>query len=158
MLTTEQLYVKALKKQMVVWRRDWTKNGWTEDRLGKMMQEFVSNEKLCAEIVRISLLMSGDVGNEDDILEMIGDTFELIESLMRQFPLDMPVVWRYLMDGVRYGTDEDPMNIHYDIASVKRKIRNIPTGDTDMTVQNADDDRLRPRAELRSLLLQMQSL
>ena len=62
------------------------------------------------------------------------------------------------MDGVRYGTDEDPMNIHYDIASIKKKIRNIPTGDTDMTVQNADGDGLLPRAEMRSLLLQMQSL
>ena len=128
---------------------------------GKMMQEFVSNEKLCAEIVRISLLMCGDVGSEDDILEMFEHTFVLIESLMRQFPLDMPVVWRYLMDGVRYGTDADhgtdadPMDIHYDIASIKEEIRKMLTSDTDMTVQS---DGLRPRAEMRSLLLQMQSL
>ena len=35
MLTTEQLYIKALKNQMAVWRSKWAENGWTEDRLGK---------------------------------------------------------------------------------------------------------------------------
>jgi hypothetical protein len=43
----------------------WEENGWTEDRLKKIMQEFVSNQKLYAEIVRISLLMSGNVAFYD---------------------------------------------------------------------------------------------
>jgi hypothetical protein len=68
MLLTQQLYMKTLKNQMVQWRRDWTKNGWTEDRLRKMMREFVSNEKLFAEIVRTSLLVCVDVVKESEVL------------------------------------------------------------------------------------------
>jgi len=149
MMSTEQLYIKALQQQFGEWRKQLVQNGWTEDRFRKMMQEFVSNEKLYAEIVRISLLMSDDVGNEGDVLGMIESTMELIESLMRQFHLDMPVAWRYLMDGVIYGTNEDQMRISYDIASVKSRIR------TDLTPQGGS---IIQKAEMQSLLLQMQSL
>jgi len=148
-MSTEQLYIKALQQQFGEWRKQLVQNGWTEDRFRKMMQEFVSNEKLYAEIVRISLLMSDDVGNEGDVLGMIESTMELIESLMRQFHLDMPVAWRYLMDGVIYGTNEDQMRISYDIASVKSRIR------TDLTPQGGS---IIQKAEMQSLLLQMQSL
>jgi hypothetical protein len=157
MLSTEQLYIKALKQHMVEWRKQWVQNGWTEDRLRKVMQEFVSNEKLYAEIVRISLLMSDDVGNEGDVLGMIESTMEMIESLTRQFNLDVPVAWRYLMDSVIYGTDADRMRIYYDIAYVKSNIRQIQgnSPNTDLTAQGG---KIIQKAEMQSLLLQMQSL
>jgi hypothetical protein len=146
MLMTQRLYIKALKKQMGVWR---TK--WTEDRLRKMMQEFVSNEKLYTEIVRTSLLMCNDVEDEGEILIVFECNFEMIESMMSQFHLDVPVAWRYVMDGVKYGTDEDPTRIDYDIAAVKRNIR-----DMHPTAQGAND--LQPHADMQSRLLQMQRL
>jgi len=153
MLMTQRLYIKALKKQMGVWR---TK--WTEDRLRKMMQEFVSNEKLYTEIVRTSLLMCNDVGDEGEILIIFEHNFEIIESMMSEFHLDIPAAWRYVMDGVTYGTDEDPTRIDYDIAAVKRNIRQIQANSGDMhpTAQRAND--LQPHTDMESLLLQMQRL
>jgi len=154
MLMTQRLYIKALKLQMG--KGKWTTK-WTQDRLRKMMQEFVSNEKLYTEIVRTSLLMCNDLGNEEDILMLFDHNFEMIESMMRQFHLDIPVAWRYLMDGVIYGTDEDPTRIDYDIAAVKANIREIIRQiDTHPTAQGAND--LQPHADMQSLLLQMQRL
>ena len=146
MLMTQRLYIKALKQQMRKWR---TK--WTQDRLRTMMQEFVSNEKLYTEIVRTSLLVCDDLENEEDILMHFESTFEMIESLMFQFHFDIPVAWRYVMDGVTYGTDKDPTRIDYDIAAVKRNIR-----DMHPTAQGAND--LQPHTDMQSLLLQMQRL
>jgi len=153
MLMTQRLYIKALKKQMGVWR---TK--WPEDRLRKMMQEFVSNEKLYTEIVTTSLLVCNDLEDEAEILEHFEHTFEMIESMMTQFHLDIPVAWRYVMDGVIYGTDKDPTRIDYDIATVKSNIRRIQANSGDMhpTAQGAND--LQPHADMQSLLLQMQRL
>ena len=152
MLMTQRLYIKALKQQMGKWR---TK--WTEDRLRKMMQEFVSNEKLYTEIVRTSLLVCNDLGDEGEILMLFDHTFEMIESMMRQFHLDIPVAWRYVMDGVIYGTDKDPTRIDYDITTVKKNIREIIRPiDTHPTAHGAND--LQPHTDMQSLLLQMQRL
>lgn len=76
-----------------------------EDKIREIMQDFMFNEKLYAEIVSTTMLTCVEVGSESQLLGGVEDVFDLIFELMALG--HMNVSDACVANSVTYGTDKD---------------------------------------------------
>ena len=110
MLSSEQIYIRALKENMGVWTQH-----FPQIKIKEWMQEFL-DEKLCAEIIRTTLLTCEDVGNEEELKDRLDDLFGQMYQLMVEKGAEISVTdaWGLIRDSVQYGNVPDaPMTVYY---------------------------------------------
>jgi len=86
MSSTEQVYMKALKRQISEWKKT-----RTDDQIREIMKEFMFNETLYKEFVRTTMLTCGDVLSHDDLLIQLAWVFDDIYTIMTLNDVDMNV-------------------------------------------------------------------
>ena len=108
MLSSEQIYISALKTKMGVWNAH-----FPQIKIKEWMQEFL-DEKLCAEIIRYTMLTCRDVGGENVLQSRLEDMFGMIYTLMveKGIEISVTVAWRLIRDSIQYG---DPVGSETDV-------------------------------------------
>ena len=104
----EEIY----KSTPLLWRTD-----DNEAKIKEIIQTFMYNEKLHAEIVRTTMLTCRDVGAEDDLLYRLQFVFDMIYSSMERCDVTAPEAWRILANTIKYGTEQDFGQVVYDYDS-----------------------------------------
>ncbi len=109
MLSSEQIYIRALKEKMGVWRQH-----FPQIKIKEWMQEFLDG-KLCAEIIRTTLLTCENVGSEGELQDRLEDLFGSMYKLIVENGEDISVTdaWGLIRDSVQYGTSELEMLVDY---------------------------------------------
>ena len=87
---------------MKVWR-----STESEEKIRTIMQDFMFNQQLYTEIMRICMMMCKEIDNEDDFEEKLEFVFHAIYELMRIGSLNISDAWRFVANTMRYGTDRD---------------------------------------------------
>ena len=82
-------------------------------KIKEWMQEFL-DEKLCAEIIRYTMLTCRDVGGENQLKGRLEDMFGMIYTLMVEngIEISVTVAWRLIQDIIQYG---DPDGLSTDV-------------------------------------------
>ena len=106
MLSSEQIYISALKTKMGVWNAH-----FPQIKIKEWMQEFL-DEKLCAEIIRYTMLTCRD--GENVLQRRLEDMFGMIYTLMVEngIEISVTVAWRLIKDSIQYG---DPDGLSMDV-------------------------------------------
>ena len=92
----------TLKNKMKVWR-----GSDPEEKIRGIMQDFMFNQQLYTEIMRICMMMCKEIDNEDDFEEKLEFVFHAIYELMRIGSLNISDAWRFVANTMRYGTERD---------------------------------------------------
>ena len=112
MLSSEQIYIRALKEKMGVWNAH-----FPQIKIKEWMQEFL-DEKVSTEIIRTTMLMCPDVGSESgceaQLKERLHTLFGSIYKLMVERGIEISVTeaWGFIHDSVQY---ENPY-VYYNAA------------------------------------------
>ena len=87
---------------MKVWRRT-----DPEEKIRGIMQDFMFNQQLYTEIMRICMLMCEEIDNEGDFETSVEFVIDLIYSLMKKDSLNVSDTWRFVANTMIYGTEND---------------------------------------------------
>ena len=71
------------------------------------MQDFMFNQQLYTEIMRICMLMCEKIDDESEFEENLKFLIELIYGLMKSGSLNVSDAWRFVANTMRYGTERD---------------------------------------------------
>ena len=111
MLSSEQIYISALKTKMGEWRRH-----FSQIKIKEWMQEFL-DEKVSTEIIRYTMLTCPDLSRENVLEERLKDMFGSIYKLMveNDIEISVTVAWQLIQNSIQYGEDPpgDPMDVWY---------------------------------------------
>ena len=112
MPSTEQVYMKALKRQISNW------NTRTEDQIREIMKEFMFNETLYKEIVRTTMMMCANVMSHSELEARFGCIFADMYIIMTLDGVHISAsdAWRCVADTVKYKSN----NICYAIKSAEQ--------------------------------------
>ena len=110
MLSSEQIYISALKTKMGEWNAH-----FDQIKIKEWMQEFL-DEKVSAEIIRYTMLTCADLGLENTLQYRLDSTFGSIYQLMvgEGIEISVTLAWRMLQNSIQYGyPPEHPMDVWY---------------------------------------------
>ena len=110
MLSSEAIYISALRERMGVWNAQ-----FPQIKVKEWMQEFLDGN-LCGEIIRTTLLTCEDVGSEAELKDRLDDLFGKIYQLMVEKGEEISVTdaWVLIRDSVQYGNPpHNPNSVYY---------------------------------------------